>query len=70
MSDKIPKIIISDDEKHRNGEVEQPLMDKKSTFDFSDKLLEEDFEEIYRNYPLSEDTRCGIGIFRGPVLQK
>jgi hypothetical protein len=68
MSDKIPKLIISSDEKHQNGEAEEPLIN--SPVILTDKLLGEDFEEIYRNYPLSDDTTCGIGFIRGRILQK
>lgn len=70
MSDKTPKIILNANEKRQNGEAEQPLMEKSSPLIFTDKLLEEDFEEIYKNYPLTDDTTCGFGFFRGPILQK
>lgn len=36
---------------------------------FTEKLLESDFDEVYKQYPLSEDTRCGIGLFRGEWMQ-
>lgn len=28
-----------------------------------------DFEEFYKNYPLTEDTKGGIWIFKGPKFQ-
>nr|CAD7461926.1 unnamed protein product [Timema tahoe] len=29
-----------------------------------------ELEELYRHHPLTEDTTCGIGVFRGPWFQK
>ncbi|PSN45336.1 hypothetical protein C0J52_18706 [Blattella germanica] len=29
-----------------------------------------DFEDLYRDHPLTDETTCGIGPFRGPWLQK
>jgi hypothetical protein len=47
---------------------------EKKTFEqdpliFTDKMLEADFDEVYRNYPLNEDTQCGIGFIKGKCLQ-
>lgn len=64
MSNKLPKI---NDEKL---EAEVPLVDSNSPFIFTDKMLEEDFDELYRKYPLTDDTTCGLGFVRGRFLQK
>lgn len=51
--------------------LETPLLTNKNVpFEFTDKMLEDDFDEVYRNYPLTEDTTCGISVFRGRILQK
>lgn len=55
MAEKLPQVNGKPDEK-------SPLM-------FTEKLLEADFDEVYRQYPLSEDTTCGIGFVRGKCLQ-
>ena len=39
-------------------------------FEITDKMLDDDFEEVFRNYPLNDDTTCGCGLFRGSFLQK
>lgn len=52
-----------DNDKNEKKSVEQdPLL-------FTEKMLESDFDEVYRNYPLNEDTQCGIGFVRGKCLQ-
>lgn len=61
---------INGDENHKRQEAEQPLMDKQHPVVFTDKMLEQDFDEIYKNYPLTEDTTCGIGFIKGRLLQK
>lgn len=61
MADKLPKLVV-------NGDNAEPLINSPSAF--TDKMLEEDFDELYKNYPLSDDTRCGYGIFQGRFLQK
>lgn len=35
-----------------------------------DDILNGDFEEIYKRAPITEDTTCGYGAFRGRILQK
>jgi hypothetical protein len=41
-----------------------------SGLEINDKMLEDDFEKVYKNYPLNEDTTCGFCWFRGSFLQK
>lgn len=36
----------------------------------SDEKLLGDFDEIFKIVPVTNDTSCGIGICRGPTLQK
>lgn len=36
---------------------------------FNKNLSDADFDEVYRSYPLTEDTTCGIGFIRGKFLQ-
>lgn len=31
---------------------------------------DDDFEERYKQMPITEDTSCGMGFLRGPVLQR
>jgi hypothetical protein len=45
-----------------DGKEAKPLI-------FTDKMLEADFDEVFRAYPLSEDTTCGIGFLRGKCMQ-
>lgn len=57
MAEKLP-----DQNGGKNTAEESPLM-------ITDKMLEADFDEVYRNYPLNEDTTCGFGFLRGKCLQ-
>lgn len=68
MASKLPH--LNGDEKHKKQEAEQPLIENKYPVVFTDKMLEQDFDEIYKNYPLTEDTTCGIGFIKGRLLQK
>lgn len=57
MAEKLP----NENEKAKNPE-ESPLI-------FTEKMLEADFDEVYRQYPLNDDTSCGFGFVRGKWLQ-
>jgi hypothetical protein len=35
-----------------------------------EKMLVEDFDELFKNMPITDDTRCGIGFLNGRFLQK
>ena len=37
--------------------------------EITDKMLEDNFEEVYKNYPINDDTTCGFGFLRGSFLQ-
>ena len=69
MSEKIPK-VVDDDEKEEEKKKFLAPQRKISPMEFTEKMLEADFEEVYRNYPLTEDTTCGLGFLRGRLLQK
>lgn len=47
--------------------------EKKGAYEIlslSDKYLEEtEFDTVFKNYPLNEDTKCGYGFLRGKCLQ-
>lgn len=72
MSSKLPP-DQNGSEKKQNP-LETPLLASNTypQFDFSDEkmLEEENFEDVYRKYPLTDDTMCGFGSFRGGLLQK
>lgn len=36
---------------------------------FTEKMLEADFDDVYRQYPLDDDTKCGYGFIRGKCMQ-
>lgn len=36
----------------------------------TDEVLHGDFDEVYKNAPLPRSTHCGIGAFRGKLLQR
>lgn len=36
----------------------------------SDETLTGEFDEIYKLIPVTDETSCGIGFFRGRALQK
>lgn len=36
---------------------------------FTEKMLEADFDDVYRQYPLDDDTKCGFGFIRGKCMQ-
>lgn len=57
MAEKLP----SENGKVKNSE-DSPLI-------FTEKLLDADFDEVYRQYPLNEDTSCGLGFVQGKCLQ-
>lgn len=55
----------------KNKKISEKALDPLlKPFEFTDKMLEDDFDEVYRNYPLNDDTSCGIGFLRGSLLQK
>lgn len=54
MAEKLPN--------HNGKKEEIPLI-------FTEKMLEADFDDVYRNYPLNEDTSCGFGFVKGKWLQ-
>lgn len=33
-------------------------------------MLKEELDSFYREMPITEDTSCGIWLFKGPLLQK
>lgn len=41
-------------------------------FDYTEieKMLPEQFDDLYETLPLTEDTTCGVWFIRGPVWQK
>lgn len=60
-----PLLSYNSNHSHNNNN------NNNATFEFSDKMLdEENFEEVYRRYPLTDDTMCGIGALRGRFIQK
>lgn len=55
--------------------VEKPTKRRKNdhdSFDYAEieKMLPEQFDELYEKLPLTEDTTCGLWIFKGDLLQK
>lgn len=37
---------------------------------FTENMLEtEKFDEVFKSYPVTEDTKCGFGLFQGSWLQ-
>ena len=57
MAEKLP---------NKDGETK---ISEQDPLIFTEKMLEADFDEIYQNYPLTDDTTCGIGFIRGKCLQ-
>lgn len=57
MAEKLPK------------ENEKAQIEEASPLIFTEKMLEADFDEVYRQYPLNEDTSCGFGFIRGKWMQ-
>lgn len=55
MSEKLP-------EKDGKETEESPLV-------FTEKMLEGDFDDVFRQYPLTEDTQCGFGFLQGKCMQ-
>lgn len=55
--------------------VEEPIKRRKNhdeQFDYAEiqKMLPEQFDDLYKTLPLTDDTTCGLGIFKGGWLQK
>jgi hypothetical protein len=69
MSAKLPPSAM--DEKAEKKVPLLPCYTTNASFEFSDKMLEEEhFDEVYRKFPLTEETMCGIGALRGRIMQK
>lgn len=58
MAERLPE----NDGKEISPAEQSPLI-------LTDKMLEADFDVIFREYPLSDDTTCGMGFIRGKWLQ-
>lgn len=43
--------------------------DEYSPLVFTEKLLESEFDEVFRQYPLTDSTTCGFGFLRGKCMQ-
>ena len=70
MLDTLPeKNEENSDEKPR--EKPKVSIEEDSPLIFTDKMLQDDndFEELYRKFPLTEDTTCGLGFLRGEFMQ-
>lgn len=50
--------------------IEKPKSAEESPLMLTDKMLEADFDEVFRQIPINDDTACGIGFIRGKFLQK
>ena len=61
MAEKMPEKLS---EENGNAKVSEtsPLV-------FTEKMLEADFDDVYRQYPLNDDTKCGYGLIRGKCMQ-
>lgn len=62
-------------EMEENGKsivVEKNGTKSDETFDYTEieKMLPEKFDELYKTFPLTEETTCGLWIFRGNLWQK
>ena len=49
-------------------EASDPFL--SSGFEVTDEMLSDDFEDVYKNFPINEDTACGFWFIRGSFLQK
>lgn len=47
-----------------------PNEDKMKKSPELEKMLEEDFDELFKNIAVTDDTRCGIGFLHGKFLQR
>lgn len=56
MSEKLPK--IEDEQTKKLPEMEKMIVEDL------------DLEEMYKNMPITDDTRCGIGLLQGKFLQR
>lgn len=54
--------------------VEKPRKKRRnaSSFDYAEiqKMPPEQFDELHEILPLTDDTTCGLWIFKGELLQK
>lgn len=57
MAEKLP-----DENEKGKSQEESPLI-------FTEKMLEADFDDVFRQYPLNDDTKCGYGFIRGKFMQ-
>lgn len=41
-------------------------------FDYTgiERMRSEEFDDLYQTYPLTDETTCGLWIFRGKLMQK
>lgn len=57
MADNLPE---------ENGKAKSP---EEKPLIFTEKMLDGDFDEIYRQYPLEDDSKCGYGFIQGKFMQ-
>lgn len=56
-----------------NGKTIAEMNGRKSeAFDYAEieKMLPEKFDELYKTFPLTDETTCGLWRFRGDLWQK
>jgi hypothetical protein len=58
------KSTVCEKPKKRNKNVNQ--------FDYAEiqQMLPEQFDDLYKTLPITEDTTCGLWIFKGDFFQK
>lgn len=60
-----------------HNDIENKVVPKKrnkneGSFDYTEieQMLPEQFDKLFKTLPLTEETTCGIWIFKGELLQK
>lgn len=60
------------DSDEKNEKSEKNHLSEDDAFDYAEiqRMLPEQFENLYKTYPLTEDTSCGFWFFQGNFMQK
>lgn len=68
--DQSASTAMSEKEKQKDESDVKKKNVQYELLNFTDKMLETDnFDEVFKSYPTTEDTKCGFGLVQGAWLQ-
>lgn len=61
---------MSEKEKQKESMANEKKHVQYELLNLSDKMLETDnFDQVFKSHPVTEDTKCGFGLIQGSWLQ-